>query len=654
MSLSHVPIAIVHHANQYLITNGYKNRPGIEEIIGPPDASSGLRAIFDLHSEYDIPFHLHISGTFIEACAWFDPLFLNEIVELREAGLIEIIGSTYAQNIMPLFDDEHNRLQMEEELYLFDKWLGSNLSDVSGFWVPERVWNTEKLAHVITDPTLSNGGFQYVLLDDRLFLPKRSRNKFDQNPSFIPELFEAQYIKDSDHLIALPLSDQLRQVIPLETKEQEQRLNTLISQIQHEIESGRDAIAIYGDDMEKVAGIPPWNPEAINHYKQFLKWLTKKKKVKAVFLQSWLENISITSQQSIGTGTYRELETLFDAGKDYMNWANSKGWAPYQRILEKTWDMYKQTASKITYPSSLLDLAKKHFLACTYETAWHDAPNSVHTGKSNNPVAIPAHWARAVASHAQSTSVLIESVKWQIDRKKTRFVHAFIDDIDNDGYQEIVLRNNHGATVISPQFGGRIIYQFFYSEDDGHLTIGNPTDDWNWLEELNDFMDVPMNHPGALADYGFEHDKYDIQSLNIKENEVELILKNIQTNSAAMGMTKRYLLKKGNNEVLISYEHIPSKILPLSLDIGLSPDYLRLLREGRSSIQPFQIDSKRGFQNGNVVSWVSIESEDTVWRIPRVPIFGHGFCLGLTISSSSGSILIGSGPISSPYEGGSS
>ena len=112
MSGPSIPIAIVHHANQYLITNGYDNRPGIDEIIGPPDATSGLRAVFDLHSQYNIPFHLHISGTFIEACAWFDPLFLEEIVELRKSGLVEIIGSTYAQNIMPLFDREHNRYQV--------------------------------------------------------------------------------------------------------------------------------------------------------------------------------------------------------------------------------------------------------------------------------------------------------------------------------------------------------------------------------------------------------------------------------------------------------------------------------------------------------------------------------------------------------------
>ena len=41
------------------------------------------------------------------------------------------------------------------------------------------------------------------------------------------------------------------------------------------------------------------------------------------------------------------------------------------------------------------------------------------------------------------------------------------------------------------------------------MVVGNPCDDWNWMEELNRYMDVPKNHPGAFADLGFEHDAYD-------------------------------------------------------------------------------------------------------------------------------------------------
>ncbi|PEJ25052.1 hypothetical protein CN689_26445 [Peribacillus butanolivorans] len=642
MSGPSIPIAIVHHANQYLITNGYDNRPGIDEIIGPPDATSGLRAVFDLHSQYNIPFHLHISGTFIEACAWFDPLFLEEIVELRKSGLVEIIGSTYSQNIMPLFDREHNRYQVEEELRLFETWLGSEISEVTGFWVPERVWNTQKLANVITDTSLPNGGFQYVLVDDRLILSNASRGNFDLNPRFIPELFEAHRIEGSQGLIALPLSYEMRLSVPLETEKHEQRLNILMSQMQQEIMNGRDVIAIYGDDMEKVAGIPPWNPLAVEHYRCFLEWLINRQDVTPILLQSWLASHKIQPQRPIETGTYRELATEFGAGEDYMNWANSQAWAPYQRFLIKTWEELKKLSSKTNPQSSLLVLARKHFLACTYETGWHDAPNSIHSDPDSGGVPLPAPWARAVASHVRATSILMEAVKWENDCDNSSLIHAFEVDLDNDGHKEVILRNNVFAAVISPRFGGRIIYLFFYNEGDGQLIVGNPSDDWNWLEELNDFMDVPMNHPGALADYGFEHDTYDLLSLTIKEDqEVELVIVNKQSNSAAYGMTKHFLLKKGQGEINIKYDHIPSNILPLSLDIGLSPDYLRLLREGRSDILPYQNENKRGFQNGKVISWVSLKSENIIWRMPRIPIFGHGFCLGLTVTSTSASFCLG-------------
>ena len=36
-------LAIVHHANQYLITTGYDNREGIEAILGEHGGQSGFR-----------------------------------------------------------------------------------------------------------------------------------------------------------------------------------------------------------------------------------------------------------------------------------------------------------------------------------------------------------------------------------------------------------------------------------------------------------------------------------------------------------------------------------------------------------------------------------------------------------------------------------
>ncbi|MEH7385235.1 hypothetical protein V7147_07480 [Bacillus sp. JJ1521] len=643
MDSSYVPIAIVHHANQYLITNGYQNRTGLAEIIGPPDASSGLRAILDLHAEYEIPFHLHVSGTLIEACAWFDPLFLHEISELQESGLVEIIGSTYAQNIMTLFDSEHNYHQIQEELRLIKNWLSA---DVNGFWIPERVWNTEKLSRTLTDKNLNNGGFKYTLLDDRLFLPKAKRESFDKQYTFHPELFEAYQIQDGNGLIGLPLSCEMRYNLLIDSEQNEQRLNALIQNLSKAIKDGRDIIAIYGDDMEKVAGIPPWNKDAIEQYRRFLTWLTKKVNVKSVLLNEWLQSITIQPTIPIGTGTYRELEKEFGAGNDYMGWASSAQWLPYQKIFKETWSKLQCLVHNCDNQSPILDLARKHLLACAYETAWHDAPNSIHTDIGNrkndeNIIGTPAPWACTLASHARAAYVLMEAVRWEQASSGNKSIYAYLKDIDDDGHEEIIIRNNNLAAVITPRFGGRIIYMFYFDKINSALLIGNPSDDWNWLEELNDYMDIPINHPGALADAKFEHDAYVTHSILIGKDEAEVEIVNKQKESPAYGLKKRFSLKKDEKQINIKYEHIPTDILPLTIDIGFSPDYLRLLREGRSSVIPYHIGEKRGFRNGKVFTWSSLNSEDSKWEIPRSPIFGHGFLLSVTAYSDEVSLSLG-------------
>ena len=82
-----VPLAIVQHANQFLITDGYENREGITDLL------RGYVALLRLHLDYHVPLNLHLSGTLIEAIAWHSPTFFDLIHELRDRGLLEVIGS---------------------------------------------------------------------------------------------------------------------------------------------------------------------------------------------------------------------------------------------------------------------------------------------------------------------------------------------------------------------------------------------------------------------------------------------------------------------------------------------------------------------------------------------------------------------------------
>ena len=133
-------------------------------------ARRGLAYILALHREYHIPANLHLSGTLLESLAWFQPQLLTALKEMYREGLIEIAGSTYSQNIMRFFSREYNLKQINEELDLCEIHLGADPAHIKAFWPPERVWDTPAMASVIRDPSLRNGGFDYVFIDDRVLL----------------------------------------------------------------------------------------------------------------------------------------------------------------------------------------------------------------------------------------------------------------------------------------------------------------------------------------------------------------------------------------------------------------------------------------------------------------------------------------------------
>src|SRR4030095_8136426 len=171
---NHVYLALAHHANQSGITDIHADREGTGEILGlggPGDVEGyrrGFLPLLQLHLDYRIPLNLHLSGTLIETLAWHYPESFSLIKRLRQAGLLELIGSAFSQNIMPFFSDEHNLRQINEELCLYRRHLGWDLGAVKTFWAPERVWDTEKLAKALCTERLLNGGYARVVLYDCL------------------------------------------------------------------------------------------------------------------------------------------------------------------------------------------------------------------------------------------------------------------------------------------------------------------------------------------------------------------------------------------------------------------------------------------------------------------------------------------------------
>ncbi len=203
-------LAIVHHANQYMVTDGYDNRVGISGIVGTSSSQTGLLRVLKLHERYRVPFSLHISGTLLESLAWHNPDFLSEVNRLAGLGLLELIGGSYGQNMMRFFSPEHNLRQINEELLLYQRYLDWDPKRITTFWPTERLWETEAMAPVLTSGQLMNGGYRHVVIDDRLLYSTTGspspRQLYDYNHSWDPVNFQMHRIKNGMGLCALPIS----------------------------------------------------------------------------------------------------------------------------------------------------------------------------------------------------------------------------------------------------------------------------------------------------------------------------------------------------------------------------------------------------------------------------------------------------------------
>jgi starch synthase len=589
-------IALVHHANQFVITDGYENRDGISTIL------DGYEGVLAMHERHRIPLNLHLSGTLLEAVAWHRPGFLHRVADLVTDGLVTLVGGTYAENIMPLFSNEFNRAQLAELFDLYATLLNCAPQALSAFWAPERVWDP-RLAGIITDPSLPNGGYRYVLLDDRLwFPPGRDRRVFDltgpwagtgSSPPVKP-------CRIDESLTMLPISAQLRYRIPPSSHADLQW-----------IESSAEGLLVYADDLEKTAGVGGWAND-IADYERFLKWLERTPALEAIHLD---EIPPASEERPIEAGTFYELASRWNAGEDYSGWAESPAWAPYRSHLRRAEEALR-SPDNVNADHGLRELARKHLLASAHETAWHDEVDGVRA---------PAPWVRAIAGRARAVHPILLAARSLPAMEKPV---AYSADVDADGLDEVVLGVPNALCVLTAHYGGRIAYLFH----DGVMSIGNPTDHSNFQEELNRFMDKPPNHPGALVDLGAEHDVYELASrgtigdLAVAELTTGDIRKTVALSSTPPGLVACYSSRR-------------------AVQSCLSPDYLRLLRSGRRAIGTTDGKLWRRVCTDNVSVWIAIKPDEAEWITPTPSEAGHGLNFEVSPRTRHWHMAIGWGPV---------
>ncbi|MDP8956380.1 MAG: hypothetical protein M3N24_05410 [Actinomycetota bacterium] len=657
-------LALVHHANQFLITNGYEDRQGIDDIV------EGYAKVLRLHEQHGVVVNLHLSGTLIETAAWHCRWFLEMVKELRAQGLLELVGGVYSETVMTLFSTDDNIAQLNELLFLYGEHLDCPPEDVRVCWVPERVWDTERLAPAFTNDQLINGGYEAVLLDDRLLYPKgdvyagSSRAAFDARGPFDhaiagPNTIGSDYPQHADELEAhsvhepdrhavhepdpdtiyeisgsgglmvVPISSNVRHWIPPTRLEHWSHLENIA---QREGARASDArVVVYADDLERTAGVGGWEESLIEAYDAFLRWVSERDDVDSVPLSSYLTRRRSPQPRTVDPGTFFELAYQWGAGEDYRQWWEAPAWAPYRRYLDIARSDL-EAAEREGADKRLLELTRKHLFASTYETAWHDPGES---GRA------PARWARAVASHGRSGLVMTAAARWFADGDRSLHVH--MADIDQDDDEELIMANENLFAVVAPHQGGRLVYLFTRGLDGGALMIGNPTDDWHVQEELNRSMAVPPNHPGALADVGFEHDEYGASVLDSGQASLRVEVRNVQWGSRLFGARKAFALRRSDPVLSVCYR-LPADAGRVCVESCLSPDYFRLLREGPRDLRRYDGRRRRGFRFGEAAVWIELKpGERTMWTNPIHARVGHGMNVRLLAEASHFHMVVGCG-----------
>jgi hypothetical protein len=158
------PLAVVLDGSETMLGTA-----GFESSVNT--VADGWRIALEAHEQLGVPVTARLTGAFVEAIAWQAPELLDRMRSLVAGQLLELVGTTYIDAPLLHATADLARLQLTEGLRILEHHLGVDAAALTAAWVPRCAWRTEVVAPFLTDADLPNGGFDWVLLDDRSLVP---------------------------------------------------------------------------------------------------------------------------------------------------------------------------------------------------------------------------------------------------------------------------------------------------------------------------------------------------------------------------------------------------------------------------------------------------------------------------------------------------
>ncbi|MDI6807563.1 MAG: T9SS type A sorting domain-containing protein [Candidatus Eisenbacteria bacterium] len=553
--------AFFHHGNQALAyTNVFHGESGRE-------ADSGFDETLEVHQSTGIPGNFHLSGLLQTSAEWDartgDPQDFNAWLRAGvTAGWAGMGTSAYAQNIMPFSRNEMNDWAVETMTQMTN-WRYGYYPRVA--WVPERTWlspSTYPNAGVsdwIGD-NWTNHGVYAVILDDNVHGQGYDNHQIHTMSGSSLKVI----LRDNDFTGKMHAGDGAGAFAIL--------TNLANSGL------GPYRIVTYADDWEMAAEIGEWATSMPNA-KETYDWMINKCQTESSWVHVWKladaisnGNFNGSPSMSVTNGSHPSIGGTDGYGGGNNGWYTD--WAAYIpwvnggdgygncdarggncKNFGTIWnDAYN---ALMAAPNNSISQAGWYVLMTNlFETAWHDYMGGPISG-----------WEMKHSTHIKNASTYAEASRWA-GGLYANPTGAYLSDIDNDGYQELIMYNNRILAVFE-SVGGRAVNVFAKGSGYCYPVIG--VDNVYWYGTEADYNDG--NHVGALSDVGpnYQNDDYTMAVSSGSGNTVSATFSH-------SGVTKKVSLTLGDPYLDVIYQVGGNTQY---IQTGFSPDLVDLIWNAR-------------------------------------------------------------------------
>ncbi len=568
-------VAFLHHGNQGLTwtdvlwgDEDYAHEQHFDDYLDTDSEHNGFDEILGLHDVLDVPANFQVAGPLQTAAEWYYPDGAVEgwndwLARGVTEGWAAIVGTAYAQQIMPFLTDSMNNWSVHVHTDM-SEWRYGYTPHTA--WVPERVWvSPEDLdgnpwdtsPHVndwIGDNWLPHDIWAVVL---------------DQDEHCVEE--NTWWNDRHIYTISVPGQGDLN-IIPINgpfTGNCHWDAGAAWNDI---IGTSADELLVYGTDWEvvsEVAGYGEQFPDALNNMIWIIQQIAGSGgTVESMNLDAALGDFS-GGAINLHNATYGMLGGRGGYGSDWLTPGTHNSWYgdwavtpchsdqhdpqwDYGTVWDATWNTLMACPS-----NDLSETGWYVMMTNLYETGWHDGEEV-------------SGWIHRYASHVKNANVYAEASHW-VAGEYAIVTNAYASDIDQDGVDELVLHNDRVFAVFE-SIGGRAPWIFCKGPGYDGSVVGSCNA--YWVETEGDYNDGSSNnHVAAFSDVSpsQEHVLYAMGVDSVAADFARVTM-------SYGGVTKTFSLLEGDTWITVDYESTGD----VYVKHGFTPDYIDLLWNAES------------------------------------------------------------------------